>query len=48
MDTIRVYWLAFKYWLGGIDWEQAHETALKIIVWNIHEKGDINYGKKHD
>jgi hypothetical protein len=44
MDTIRVYWLAFKYWLGGIDWEQAHETALKITFWD----GGKSNGKKHD
>jgi hypothetical protein len=33
MKTIKVYWLAFKYWLGGVDWETAHEVACKLVFW---------------
>lgn len=34
MDTFKVYWLAFKYWAGGTPWEEAHESAMKIIHWD--------------
>jgi hypothetical protein len=33
MQTITVYWYAFKYWLGGADWDVALETAVRLVFW---------------
>jgi hypothetical protein len=37
MDTIKVYWLAFKYWAGGTSWDEAFETAAQLVVagWEV-------------
>lgn len=34
METLKVYWLAIKYWAGGTSWEQAHRAAVTILCWN--------------
>lgn len=32
MKKLRMYWLAFKYWLNDYEeWEHAKEVARKII-----------------
>jgi len=33
MQTLTVYWLAFKYWAGGTPWDVAFETATRMVYW---------------
>ncbi len=40
MDTLKVYWLAFKYWLGGTDWETSYDCAMKITFWPDYGRKD--------
>ena len=31
METLQIYWLAFKYWAGCTPWDKALETATSIV-----------------
>jgi hypothetical protein len=33
MQTLTVYWYAFKYWLGGASWEESMEVATRLVYW---------------
>jgi len=32
METLQIYWLAFKMWLSGVKWSTAYIAAINIII----------------
>jgi len=34
LQKIRMYRLAFKYWLEGDEWEIARDAAKKTVYWS--------------
>ena len=38
METLYMYWLAFKYWAGGADWDTAVDVACKVVFWPETER----------
>lgn len=31
IKTMKIHWLAFKYWLGGNNWEDAKTVAEQLV-----------------